>query len=80
MSDEGSEPPGTEVAEEAGRTARAAIESWPKTARLGVLCLFAAGAFAVFYALTHSSREEPPQCRIDVVIPAPGKVGGELRV
>lgn len=80
MTAEGNELPDVEVAEEVGRTARAALESWPKAIRLGVLGLFAAGAFAIYHLATSSSQEEAPQCRIDVVIPAPAKVGGELRV
>ncbi|WP_182900847.1 hypothetical protein [Microbispora sp. H10830] len=79
MTDEDGPPSDGGVAEETGRTVRAAIESWPKTARLGAVCLFAAGACAVFYLVTHSSQEEPPQCRV-VVVHEPGKVGGELTI
>ncbi|MBO4269315.1 hypothetical protein [Microbispora triticiradicis] len=79
MSGEDDQLPDSGVAEETGRAVREAIESWPKTARLGVVCLFAAGACAVFYLVTHSSQEEPPQCRV-VVVHEPTRVGGELTI
>lgn len=78
MSGEDDQPPGG-MAEETGRTVRGALESWPKTARLGVMLLFAAGAYAVFYLTTHSSQEEPPQCRV-IVVHEPAKVGGERMI
>ncbi|KAA9379671.1 hypothetical protein F5972_08445 [Microbispora cellulosiformans] len=71
---------GVEVVRQGGRTVRDAISDWSKAARLGVLLLFAAGAIAVYHWATSSSQEEPPQCRIDIVLPAPAKAGGELHI
>ncbi len=68
-----------ELAEQAGRTVRAALGSWPATIRLGVLGLFAAGSFAVYYLVAHASSQEPPQCQVDVVVHEPAKVGGQQR-
>ncbi|GLX06671.1 hypothetical protein [Microbispora sp. NBRC 16548] len=87
----GEEPPPTraedhsetlaaEITREGGRTVRDAIGNWSKTVRLGALLLFAAGAFAIYHSATSSSQEDPPQCRIDVVLPAPAKAGGEQHV
>ena len=39
------------VPEEVGRTARAAARSWPETARLCLLMLFAGAAAAIFLTI-----------------------------
>ncbi|MEV5740634.1 hypothetical protein [Microbispora rosea] len=75
--DDSSEALAVEAVREGGRTVRDAIGTWSKTARLGVVLLFAAGACIIYNAATSSSQEDPPQCRIDVVLPAPAPDGGE---
>ncbi|MEZ0076315.1 hypothetical protein [Planotetraspora sp. GP83] len=75
--EETSETLAVEMTREGGRTVREAISNTSKTVRLCAVFLFAAGSLALYHSATSSSQEDSPQCRIDVVLPAPAKAGGE---